>query len=193
MTPDFKPGKAYLIKGKGIEQVKSKIKEWFTKHDFEVLEEGKKEIQGHKEDTWIKVDVWIYIKLKLMENGTLLIFHNENIKWYKVMIIIYPDLRRYADEWQKNLVRFLSKRKELGLDYYTKYCYIMYISGFIIFVPLIFNIFVQLPDIFKTDPIHLILVFVLLLLRYLTSMYKLRQANLLEYKVEEYKGETKID
>ena len=196
MTSEFKSGKTYLIEGKGIEQVKNEIKEWFNKYEFEILEEGENEIEGHKKNTWIKFDVWLYIKFKLMKDGTLLVFHNKNIKCYEVMVVIYPDLRRYAGEWQKNLVRFLSGRKELGLDYYAKHInVIMFIPAFIFtlllytpFSQLPENPFIQWPQKYKAT---LLICFFLFssILCFILSMYKLKKANLPEYKVEEYKGE----
>ncbi len=193
MTSEFKSGKTYLIEGKGIEQVKNEIKEWFNKYEFEILEEGENEIEGHKKNTWIKFDVWLYIKFKLMKDGTLLVFHNKNIKCYEVMVVIYPDLRRYAGEWQKNLVRFLSGRKELGLEYYAKYFHIIvFIPSFIVFI-LLYTPLGQLPDKYNATPIFIFTALSLLILRYLVSIYKLGQVNLPEYKVEEYTGKIDIE
>ena len=50
MTSDFRPGKAYLIEGKGIEQVKGEIKDWLAQKEIEIVYEDPSTIEGFKFD-----------------------------------------------------------------------------------------------------------------------------------------------
>ncbi|NMC58592.1 MAG: hypothetical protein GYA51_04275 [Candidatus Methanofastidiosa archaeon] len=101
-------------------------------------------------------------------------------------MICFPDLKRYVAEWQKNLVRFLLGKKEFGLGYFTKLFNLMYILSILIFIFLIYDPSGQFPEVLPY-PILFGMALILLLLRFLLSMYKLRQANLPEFKVEEYR------
>ncbi|NMC59358.1 MAG: tetratricopeptide repeat protein [Candidatus Methanofastidiosa archaeon] len=102
MTSDFKPGKAYLIKGKGIEQVKSEILDWLSKKGFQV-EDNEDFIKafvyplsvGHSDEN--------RIMLKQQGKDTLIIFHKKDT-------VVFSHLIR------RNLVRSLSNKKEIPFE-----------------------------------------------------------------------------
>ncbi|NPV50728.1 MAG: hypothetical protein HPY60_05975 [Candidatus Methanofastidiosum sp.] len=195
MTSDFKPGKAYLIEGKSIEQVKGEIKEWFQKHDFEVLEEGKKEIQGRKIPFGEGYDIWLYIKLKSIKGGTLMVFNNTYVtKYYDWNLIWFPYLKNYVLEWSKNLVRFLLSREETELNYTNKFFYFGY---FLSAVSIILSFILGVSGIISSSAMLLLIIIVCLCLgiglNVSRILYGNKLSNLPEYKVEEYKGEIEID
>ncbi len=102
MTSDFRTGKAYRIKGKDVEQVKSEIKEWFTKNGFEFEEDGDF-ILAYVYPIEVGYSHENKIKIQKCEKDTLIIFHKKST-------VAFPHDKR------KNLVRSISDKKEFTID-----------------------------------------------------------------------------
>ncbi|KYC51862.1 MAG: hypothetical protein AMQ22_01127 [Candidatus Methanofastidiosum methylothiophilum] len=173
MTSDFKPGKAYLIEGKGIEQVKSEIKEWLGKKQIEIEEKGdfiQLYKSGHKTPFHFYALTYGYsdenkIRLVPHDKGTLIIF-NKN------------DTAIFRHGMRKNLIRSMQNKKEiLDPNDILLFAVMACIIPFIIRIRTEFNLLYIVPFIVIT----------LLLALYFYS----RQKSLLtnpEYYIEEYKG-----
>jgi hypothetical protein len=113
MTSDFKPGKAYLIEGKGIEQVKNDIKEWLTEKGIEVKEEDENSLLAYNYFYSFKISrIWISLKLENHISGTVITF-DERVYgfWIWVGAEYY-----YLDEIKKDMVRYLKGKKEIGIN-----------------------------------------------------------------------------
>ncbi|KYC53599.1 MAG: hypothetical protein AMQ74_00342 [Candidatus Methanofastidiosum methylothiophilum] len=108
MTSDFKPGKAYLVGGKGIEQVKSEIKEWLAQKEIETEEKGdfiQLYRSGYKTPFHYFALTYGYsdenkIKLVPHDKGTLVIFSENS-----------TSMLRHG--MRKNLVRSMQNKKEI--------------------------------------------------------------------------------
>lgn len=173
MTSDFRPGKAYLIEGKNIGQVKSEIKEWLGKKQIEIEEKGdfiQLYKSGHKTPFHFYALTYGYsdenkIRLVPHDKGTLIIF-NKN------------DSAIFRHGMRKNLIRSILNKKEiLDPNDILLFAVMACIIPFIIRIRTEFNLLYIVPFIVIT----------LLLALYFYS----RQKSLLtnpEYYIEEYKG-----
>jgi len=194
MTSDFRPGKAYLIEGKKIEQVKSEIKEWFQKYELATID-TKKEII----DIWsatFTTELWLHLKIIENSKGTLIVYGNRLFK--NELRYHYPGVQ-YAEEIRKDLVRYLQGKKELvigKLDSYRSRLEALSIIPFIsVFFTFLFSNYLFHDR--ATIKIVLILAFLFFAACSIFVLYfeiqlnhKIQKlSNLPEYKVEEYKGE----
>ncbi len=178
MTSDFKPGKAYLIEGKSIEQVKSEIKEWLGKKQIEIEEKGdfiQLYKSGHKTPFHFYSLTYGYsdenkIRLVPQDKGTLIIF-NKN------------DTAIFRDGMRKNLIRSILNKKEI-LDPND----IIIFAFMACIIPVIIRI--------RTDSNLLYILSFIVITLLLALYFYSRQKSLLEnpdYYIEEYKGEIEID
>ena len=120
MTSDFRPGKAYRIEGKSVEQVKSEIKEWLAEKGIEVKEEDENSLLAYNYFYSFKIGkIWISLKLENHISGTVITF-DERVYgfWMWVGAEYY-----YLVEIKKDMVRYLKGKKEIGINtigrYYT--------------------------------------------------------------------------
>ncbi|NMC59820.1 MAG: hypothetical protein GYA51_10635 [Candidatus Methanofastidiosa archaeon] len=184
MTSDFKPGKAYLIEGKSIEQVKSEIKEWLGKKQIEIEEKGdfiQLYKSGYKTPFHYYALTYGYsdknkIRLVPHDKGTLIIFNNN-------------DTTIFGQGMRKNLIRSMQNKKEI-MDPND----ILVMSGIIcmsfLFIWLRSGAWTRNGYNFLYNIIFIAITLILALYFYS------RQKSLLEnpdYYIEEYKGEIEID
>lgn len=108
---EFFPGKAYLIEGKGIEQVREKILEWLDKKEIDILYDHDNLIEGYAsyEHPLIQYDTWIYLKLLQESSGTVVVFHHKPRKKYGILL----ELRKQE---RIDLIRFIEGKEELNID-----------------------------------------------------------------------------
>jgi len=116
---EFFPGKAYLIEGKSVEQVREKILEWLDKNEIDLMYDHNNLIEGYSihESLIFSYDTWVYLKLLPDLKGTVVVFHH---KVYK------KDSRLSELRKQKrlDLIRFIEGKEELNVnvsDYYIKF------------------------------------------------------------------------
>jgi hypothetical protein len=191
MTPDFKPGKAYLIEGKGIEQVKDEIKDWFFNNDLDLLDEGPYNLEGYKFSFIFKYEVWI--KLKLIENpkGVILAFNNHYVKKYPMFPFPTVLVRGLIVEMRNNLIRFLIGEKEIKINldifYIVLYSIIILVSS-LGYYSLLTNGY--LDPTLVTFLVNILLVILISIISWLI----VKNISLSDkYYLEEYKGEIEID
>ncbi|HOI77183.1 MAG TPA: hypothetical protein PLI06_06190 [Methanofastidiosum sp.] len=207
MTSDFKPGKAYLIEGKGVEQVKDEIKEWFKGNKLEIVIDKENEIGADKKNFMFNYEVWIHLKLMPSNKGTIVVFSDEFNYFYSGFFVngflnlINLGLGFYMQELRKNLIRYLLNKNQIKIDFQRiSFNFFPFsLATFIIFGLLIIyspmyvfrSILINIIDI---QVITLIVLILSVLGLYLIHLRKNRKkANLPEYYVEEYKGEIEID
>lgn len=191
MTSDFKPGKAYLIKGKDIEQVKQGIKKWLAKNDIELINEDEDIIEANKYGFFVYYEFYFLVKLIINPLGTLVIFSDKKSKNIFYSRNFLEPLPSVLLEKRKDMIRFLNGKEELDVDMgaYARISIFTYIPLSLIAILLLFYIdFYIIFLIFAPLSAFLFITIFVLLPRQIT-----KNKNLSEYKVEEYKGEIKID
>ncbi|NPV50323.1 MAG: hypothetical protein HPY60_03895 [Candidatus Methanofastidiosum sp.] len=205
MTSDFKPGKAYLIEGKGIEQVKSEIKDWLTEKGIEVKEEDENSLIAYNYFYSFKISqIWISLKLENHISETVITF-DERVYRFQMWLIVGGQYY-YLDEIRKDMVRYLKGKDEIGINTIGRYCALSYLPMLpaLIFwgVPFFSGMFsIVLEESIWNLFMKLFLIFILI--GNLCSMYlefvPLRKkldalANSYEHYIEKYSGEEyKVD
>ncbi len=114
---EFFPGKAYLIEGKSLEQVRSKILEWLEKNEIDIVYDHDNLIEGYSihESLIFSYDTWIYLKLIPGPKGTVVVFHHKVFKKDS-------RLSELREQKRLDLIRFIEGKEELDIDvssYYT--------------------------------------------------------------------------
>lgn len=199
IVDEFIQGKAYLIKGKSIKQVKKEIKKWLDKNEIEIVKDEGNEIQGYKttfgiNSTWI----WLHLKLSVASSGTLIIYDNRLFRT-EILPIFLPFTNTYFEELRKDLIRYIQGRPELIVGYFDKLTTKVKTISSIPFFLGILIIFIG-PQIVGPCSLKIGFAFGLLyavLTESTQHYYLLRKiqklSNLPEYKVEGYQGEIRID
>jgi len=191
MTSEFIPGKAYLIKGKGIEQVKSEIKEWLAKNDIEMLMESEDIIEAHDYGFLYYYNFYFLVKLVEIPEGTFVVFSDKISKNIFFIRNCFEPLTSLLDEQRRDMIRFLNGKMELNVSLrsFARIVNFTYLPISLTLMLLIFFIdFYYLWWI--SMPIGLLwAIFYFAILPWTMTKNK----NLPEYKVEEYKGEIEID
>ena len=186
---DYVPEKTYLINGKSVNQVKGEIGEWLCHNKIEIRFEKRNRIETHglvPGFTDENINVSIYPK----GPNTLIIF--------KSGMPIEDKYKNLLEQKRLDLVRFLEGKKELKIKYKMLFIFDARVFSFILSFFIISLLIIITKNIENTD-------FIILPVLILTTIgwipfYKKysdeeiqKRANLPEYKVEEYKGEIKID
>lgn len=203
MTTDFKPGKTYLIEGKSLEQVKSEIKEWLVKNDMGILIDKENEIGADKKNFLFNYEVWIHLKLKPTNKGTVIIFSDEFNNFYSGFLVygflnlINLGLGFYMQEFRKNLIRYLLNKNQIKIDFqqisfnFFPFCLATFI---VITLCMLYAPEYLFVHFFEVTMIFFIFLILSILILYFIHLRKIqRQTDLSEFKVEEFKGEIKID
>ncbi|NMC59796.1 MAG: hypothetical protein GYA51_10515 [Candidatus Methanofastidiosa archaeon] len=198
MTSEFRPGKAYYIKGKRPEEVKHGVEEWFKMHDLATIDTNEEIIDVY-EFTFTS-ELWL--RLKIIENskGTFIVYDN---RLFKNELHYHHLGVQYSEEIRKDLVRYLQGKKELVLGRFDSYHSRFDALAIILFIPIYFTFLFSnylFHDI-TTRKIVIILAFIYFTVGSFFGLYFENQldhkieklANLPEYKVEEYEGEIRID
>jgi len=191
MTSDFKSGKAYLIEGKGIEQVKQGIKEWLAKNNIEMLMKSEDLIEAHDYGFFNYYEFYFLVKLVENPEGTLVVFSDKTSKNIFYSRNFLEPLPSVLLEKRKDMIRFLNGKEELNVDMgaYARLSIFTYIPLSLIAILLLFYIdFYIIFLIFMPISLLLTLFDFVLFPRQIT-----KNKNLPEYNVEEYTGEIKID
>lgn len=203
MTSDFKPGKAYLIEGKGIEEVKSEIKEWLAQKEIEIVYEDPSTIEGFKFDFFFRYPLRITVKLSERSSGVILAFSNNHI--HKPKFLSYEYVYNYIPipiflprilfwEYFSNMIRFIAGKKEvyLNLDLFN----FLYYYGFL-FIYILFELFLNAPLLSKvislSGPQYGVYIIYLILIPMIIWLIVKNISLSDKYYIEEYKGEIKID
>jgi len=188
MTSDFTPGKAYLIEGKGIEQVKSEIKDWLVKNEMEMLMESEDMIEAHRYGFYYYYEFYFLVKIVENPEGTLAVFSD---KISKDILFRNLSARILLKDKREDMIRFLNGKKELNVDL-KAYARIMYLISALI--GLIAFLFLFNIDLYLFFLIFMPISLLLTLFNFLLLPWHItKNKNLPEYKVEEYKGEIEID
>jgi hypothetical protein len=185
ITSDFIPDKAYLIKGKSMEQVKKEAKRWLTENKIKIVSEGENELET---DELIPEypDDKINLRLSQMGWDTLVIFCDEKSN---------KDLKEKIIEQKKlDLVRFLQGREELKLSYSRITVLGTDLFQRILTFLILLALFQAMNSFYPRINISIIIIpaiFVLIITRlYLSRKYGesgiQKMANLPKYKVEGY-------
>ncbi|NMC60101.1 MAG: hypothetical protein GYA51_12095 [Candidatus Methanofastidiosa archaeon] len=199
IVEEFIPGKAYLIKGKSIKQVKKEIKKWLSKNEVEIVKDEGNEIQGYRLD-FFKINsmgIWLHLKLSATISGTLIIYDNRLFRT-EIIPIHWPFINTYLEELRKDLIRYLQGRPELIVGYFDK---LITKVNLISFIPFFLGILIMFigPKIVGPYWNKIIIIFILLylILNLLFGHYLLgklqKLSNLPEYRVEEYTGKIDLD
>ena len=191
MTSDFKPGKAYLIEGKGIEQVKSEINEWFAKNNIELINEDEDLIEAHDYGFFYYYEFYFLVKLVENPEGTLVVFSDKTSKNIFYSRNFLEPLPSVLLEKRKDMIRFLNGKEELNVDMgaYARLSIFTYIPLSLIAILLLFYIdFYIIFLIFAPLSTILFITIFVLLPRHIT-----KNKNLPEYIVEEYKDKIEFD
>lgn len=204
IVEEFIPGKAYLIEGKSIGQVKKEIKEWLSKNEVEIVKDERNEIQGYKLDFFkIEVgEVWIHLKLSETVTGTLIIYDQRISRnpLSNSIISIIPNytVSNYLEELRKDIVRYINRRPEFITGFFDKFYTIFSIVSNLPFFLAILIMFIG-PKIVGPYWFKIIVTCILvsIIIGYPAKYYLKRKiqtlSNLPEFKVEEFKGKIDIN
>jgi hypothetical protein len=195
MTSDFKPGKAYLIEGKNIEQVKSEIKEWFFKNGLELLDEEPYLLEGYKYSIF-KYEVWIKIKLIENSKGILLTFDNRYTKKYLRFFLTILS-KNFLEEMRKDLIRAISRKKEIKARLIFGLLNILatiYFFGITFYIVNFYRINKIESLSIKYFLICFLVYYVLINIIDILTLFIIKNISLNDkYYIEEHKGEIEID
>jgi hypothetical protein len=204
IVDEFIPGKAYLIEGKSIKQVKKEIKEWLSKNEVEIVKDEGNEIQGYKIDLFkMEVgEVWIHLKLSETVAGTLIIY-DQRISRNPLSNLLISNIpiftvSNYLEELRKDIVRCINRRPEFITGFFDRVYTIFSIASFIPFFLAILIMFIG-PKIVGLYWFKIIVTCILfsIITTFPTNYYLRRKiqtsSNLPEYKLEEYKGNIESD
>ncbi|NMC58395.1 MAG: hypothetical protein GYA51_03270 [Candidatus Methanofastidiosa archaeon] len=191
MTSEFFPGKAYLIEGKSIEQVRSKVLEWLEKNQIDVIYDNDNLIEGYAKYEHLYglvYDIWVYLKLLPEQAGTIVVFHNKLYKKSEQLI-------KLREQKRVDLIRYLKGKEELNIDinsFYIKIAIYLPIGFFLSWLILVYitRKILNLPEIF-IGVCGVISLLTVVYLYYYNHKRTIAPAKLPNHYVEEY--DKKID
>ncbi|KYC51863.1 MAG: hypothetical protein AMQ22_01128 [Candidatus Methanofastidiosum methylothiophilum] len=188
---EFFPGKVYLIEGKSLEQVRSKVLEWLEKNEIDVIYNNDNLIEGYakyEHSYGLVYDIWIYLKLLPEHDGTIVVFHHKIYKKSGQLIAL-------REQKRIDLIRYLNGKEELNIDinsFYIKIAIYLPIGFFLSWLILVYitREILNLPEIF-IGVCGVISLFTVVYLYYYNHKRKLSPAKLPNHYVKEY--DKKID
>jgi hypothetical protein len=184
MTSDFKPGKAYLIKGKDIRQVKKEIKDWLAQNDIEQINEGEDLIEAHAYGFFYYYDFYFLVKLVENPEGTLVVFSDKVTN--RIVLSPVTTARKFLPDKREDMIRFLNGKKELEIDLSSYGKIVNLTSAPIVIIGILLFYYI---DLYLFLLIFIPIVVFVSIYQYSLSRQITKNKNLPEYKVEEYKGE----
>jgi hypothetical protein len=184
---EFFPGKAYLIEGKGVEQVKDEIKEWLEKNFGQITEYEDESIMA--QNFFTMIEACIELKLYPNKSGAIILYSKRR---YILDIESFWRVDNYlVDELKNDLVRYVQKREELLTPLIRKFL-ILRLSPFIIPFATFFLSILGHAKFELVYPLGLLSVAMFIIVNYLFKRKIQKLSNLPEYKVKEYKGDVTI-